>query len=231
MSRHVLAHLISIGWVAACGLAIAGQAAAQSNSPNELQPFQNNERGANAGNLVNASPPSDLLRVPMVNTTPGKVSPEADVKNPFANDPKSIERGMKYFVSFNCVGCHAANGGGGMGPALSNASLFKYPTDPGTLFLVIAHGAPLGMPAWGTVLPHNVIWDLVSYIGSISKFPRPAWGDTVSASEHLPGIEQVPAEFKQTSNPWDYTQPFSNGQKPTEHPATTGSAPTGSGQQ
>ncbi len=230
MSRHLLAPL-SAAWLAACVLAIADPAAAQSNSPNQLQPLQNNERGgSNAGNLVNAQSPSDFKRVPMVNITPGKVSPEFDIKNPFAGDPKSAERGMRYFMSFNCVGCHAANGGGGMGPLLSDAALFKYPTDPASLFLVINHGAPLGMPAWGTVLPQNVIWDLVSYIESISKFPRPAWGNTISASEHLPGIEQVPAEFKQSATPWDYTEPFSNGQKPTNHPATGGSAPTGDGQ-
>ncbi len=222
MCRHVLVRL-SAACLAACGMAVAGQALAQSNSPSQLQPLQNERNQNSAGNLVNATPPDDLRRVPMVNITPGNVSPEANVKNPFAEDPKSAERGMKYFISFNCVGCHAPNGGGGMGPALSNAPLFKYGTDPATLFLVINHGAPLGMPAWGTVLPQNVIWDLVSYIGSISKFPRPAWGDTVSASEHLPGIEQVPAEFKQTANPWGFTEPFSNGQKPTEHPATTGS--------
>jgi cytochrome c oxidase cbb3-type subunit III len=222
MSRHDLACLAVA--VAFAGLG-GGYASAQSNSPSQLQPFQA-QRQEDGGNMVNAMPSDDLRRVPMVNITPGKVSPEVNIKNPFANDPKSAERGMKYFNSFNCVGCHAANGGGGMGPALSDAATFKYGTDPATLFLVISHGAPLGMPAWGTVLPRNVIWDLVSYIESISRFPRPAWGNTVSASEHLPGIEQVPAEFKQTSEPWNYTEPFSNGQKPTDHPATSGSAPS-----
>jgi cytochrome c oxidase cbb3-type subunit 3 len=226
MSRHVLGHLSAAG-LAAAALVIADQSLAQSNSPSQLQP--SSEQRSNGGNLVNAMPPTDLRRVPMVNTTPGNVSPEANVKNPFASDPKSAERGMKYFIAFNCVGCHAANGGGGMGPALSDAALFKYGTDPATLFLVINHGAPLGMPAWGTVLPQNVIWDLVSYVESISKFPRPAWGNTVDASSHLPGIEQVPAEFKETANPWDYTEPFSNGQKPTEHPPTTSGGTTGSG--
>ena len=44
-----------------------------------------------------------------------------DIKNP-ENDAQAVERGMKYFTAFNCVGCHAANGGGGMGPALSNSN-------------------------------------------------------------------------------------------------------------
>ncbi len=78
-----------------------------------------------------------------------------------------------------------------------------------------------GMPAWGTVLPKEVIWDLVSYIESINKAPRASWGTTVSPGEHQPAREQVPAEFKQTPTPWAFTEPFSNGKKPT------GANPTG----
>lgn len=161
----------------------------------------------------------------MSNLTPGSVSVENIPPNPAANDPQAAERGMRYFNGFNCVGCHAPNGAGGMGPSLSDATAFKYPTDPASLYLVISHGAPLGMPAWGTALPPNVIWDLVSYVGSISKAPQTEWGKTVSASEKLPGIEQVPAEFKQTASPWDFTEPFSNGNKPTSANSTAKQTP------
>jgi len=229
MSRHVLAHLAAALAISAAGF--VDHVCAQSNSPNQLQPFQTERQqsagSANPGNLVNAMPSTDFMRVPMVNITPGKVPADVDIKNPFAGDPKSAQRGMKYFNSFNCVGCHAPNGGGGMGPALSD--LYKYGNDPATLFLVISHGAPLGMPAWGTVLPRNVIWDLVSYLESINKFPRPAWGNTVSAAEHLPGLEQIPAEFKESADPWNYTEPFSNGQKPTAHRATSANVPSSPG--
>jgi cytochrome c oxidase cbb3-type subunit 3 len=197
---------------------------AQSNSPNELLGTQQHtfSQNPNAANGLE----QQLLRVPLVNNIPGAVSPEANVQNPAANDPQAVERGMKYFNAFNCVGCHAANGGGGMGPSLSDASSFKYPTNPGALFVVISHGAPLGMPAWGTVLPQTAIWDLVAYIGSISKSPRPAWGTTVAAAEHAPAVQQVPAEFKQTATPWSFTEPFTNGKQPAgepQPPATTGS--------
>ena len=188
-------------------LAIGGTALAQSNNPQQLRAVQEQKL---------AQPPtaSELMKVQMGKTTPGAVSTGANVKNPVSGDPMATERGMKYFVSFNCVGCHAPNGGGGMGPSLSDPAMFKYGTDPAALFLVITHGAPLGMPAWGTVLPENVIWDMVSYIESLKNVPRPAWGNTVSASEHLPGIEQVPAEFKQTATPWNFTEPFTDGKRP-----------------
>jgi cytochrome c oxidase cbb3-type subunit III len=158
------------------------------------------------------------MKVPEVNITPGGVDVRPNIENPLAKDPSSVERGMRYFTQFNCVGCHAPNGGGGMGPALSNR-FFKYGGEPANIFLTISHGRPLGMPSWGAFLPDEVIWDLVSYIKSISDAPASEWGHTISAKS--PNIEQIPAEFQQTATPWKYTQPFSEGQKPTEH------APTG----
>jgi cytochrome c oxidase cbb3-type subunit 3 len=157
------------------------------------------------------------MKVPEVALTPGGVDIRPHIPNPMANDPSSVERGMKYFTQFNCVGCHAPNGGGGMGPALSNR-FFKYGSEPANIFLTISHGRPLGMPSWGAFLPDEVIWDLVSYIQSISDAPAPQWGQTISAQS--PAIEQIPAEFQQTATPWKFTQPFSKGQKPTEHTPT-----------
>jgi cytochrome c oxidase cbb3-type subunit 3 len=151
------------------------------------------------------------LRVPLVNNIPGAIPAEVEIKNPMANDPASATRGMQYFSTFNCIGCHAPNGGGGMGPSLSSHR-FKFGADPAQHFVVIAHGAPLGMPAWARVLSENVIWDLVSYIDSISNAPSDEWGTTFSPAANLPRIEQVPAEFLQITKPWLATQPFSGWQ-------------------
>ena len=75
----------------------------------------------NASNQINqvTATTGDLLAVPLVHNTPGNVSPGPEIKNPMAGDPNAAKRGMQYFAKFNCSGCHAANGGGGMGPALS----------------------------------------------------------------------------------------------------------------
>jgi cytochrome c oxidase cbb3-type subunit 3 len=171
---------------------------------------------------------SDFLKVPLVKNIPGAIAPPPSIANPTAKDPAAAERGMQYFVKFNCVGCHAPNGAGGMGPSLSNAA-FKFGSDPDQLFVVISHGAPQGMPAWGSVLPQQVIWDLVAYIKSISKAPKPEWGQTVSVAAHAPGIEQVPAEFKETATPWQFTEPFASGRAPPESAAASGgSAPPAS---
>jgi cytochrome c oxidase cbb3-type subunit III len=231
MSRGISARLavclVALTAALTCSL-IGGRVFAQSNSPNQLtaQPPSQNPP---VGQMLDKSGQCDLRQIPMVNTTPGAVAACTTVKNPAANDPQSVQRGIKYFISFNCVGCHAANGAGGMGPALSDPSFFKYGTDPSVLFLVVSHGAPNGMPAWGTVLPENVIWDLVNYIESINKAPDKSWGTTVSPGEHMPGIEQVPAEFKQTATPRAFTEPFSNGQKPTGANPTGPAGPTAHG--
>ena len=70
------------------------------------------------------------------------------------------------------------------------------------------------MPAWGSVLPDQVIWDLVTYIGKISNEPTPEWGRTFSISPPSPQIEQIPTEKAVSTEPWSQTQTFKNGQKP-----------------
>jgi cytochrome c oxidase cbb3-type subunit 3 len=174
-----------------------------------------------ASNRVNAvtATSGNLLTVPFVNNIPGGVQ-VPEVKSPVGQDPNAAQRGMQFFTGFNCVGCHAANGGGGMGPALSN-SFFKFGGRADQIYTVISHGGPQGMPAWGTVLPDSVIWDIVAYIQSISQAPSPQWGTTVNLPERSPSIEQVPAEFMNTAKPWDHTQAFSSGQKPTSHNPTS----------
>jgi cytochrome c oxidase cbb3-type subunit 3 len=156
---------------------------------------------------------NEYLRVPQVNNIPGGLAPRDQIKNPMANDAMAAERGRRYFTGFNCVGCHAPNGGGGMGPSLSTRE-FKFGAESAQHFMVITRGAPLGMPAWAEVLPASVIWDLVSYIDSISNAPSDQWGTTFSPIANLPRIEQVPAELNPTTKPWQATQPFSGGKSP-----------------
>jgi cytochrome c oxidase cbb3-type subunit 3 len=158
---------------------------------------------------------SRLLHVPVVNLLPGGVTSQPETATPPVGDPEAVQRGMDYYIQMNCVGCHAPNGAGGMGPALSNAK-FIYGSEPANIYLSILQGRPNGMPAWGEMLPDQMIWDLVAYIESISKEPSGAWGKTTSADGF--SIEQVPAEFVTTVEPWRYTTPFSYGQAPFEQP-------------
>jgi cytochrome c oxidase cbb3-type subunit III len=166
--------------------------------------------GASAPFSASANP---ILHVPVSGLHPGNVSFAPKIDNPLAQDPQAPTRGMQDFVQFNCVGCHAANGGGGMGPALSEGQ-FIYGSSPANLFLSIYQGRPNGMPAWGELLPESTIWELVAYVDSIAHPPSATFGRTISRTPPSPAVEQTPSEFLQTANPWSFTSTFSNGQRP-----------------
>lgn len=159
------------------------------------------------------APSADALLNTPVTTQRVAGGAEADpVKsNVKLDDPDTIQLGMQYFNQFNCAGCHAPNGAGGMGPSLSNRS-FVYGRDPANIFLTIQQGRPNGMPAWGELLTNDVIWRIVAYVRSISNEPDSGWGRTISADGFE--IEQVPAQQIESATPWKHTQPFSYGQPP-----------------
>jgi cytochrome c oxidase cbb3-type subunit 3 len=160
--------------------------------------------------------PKELLQVPVSPLHPGGITTlPPPLKNPEAGEQAALDRGMQAFQSMNCVGCHAPNGGGGMGPALSERN-FIYGREPGDIFLSIYQGRPNGMPSWGQLLPPSSIWDLVAYIRSISSAPESGeWGRTVSLSPPSPSIQQVPAGLLTTDKPWSHTEPFGYGRKPS----------------
>jgi cytochrome c oxidase cbb3-type subunit III len=166
--------------------------------------------GAVAPSSASANP---ILHVPVSDLHPGNVSLAPHIKNPLAGDPNAATRGMQDFVQFNCVGCHAPNGGGGMGPSLSDRR-FIYGADPPNIFLSIFQGRPNGMPAWGEMLPESTIWELVSYVQSIAHPSGPNFGRTISRTPLSPNVQQTPAEFLKTINPWGFTEAFSSGQPP-----------------
>ena len=166
--------------------------------------------GASAPYSASANP---ILRVPVSGLHPGNVSFTPKIVNPLAQDPQAATRGMQDFIQFNCVGCHAPNAGGGMGPALSEGR-FIYGSSPANLFLSIYQGRPNGMPTWGDILPESTIWELVAYVQSIAHPPSGTFGETISRTPQAPAVEQTPAEFLQTANPWSFTTTFSDGKQP-----------------
>jgi cytochrome c oxidase cbb3-type subunit 3 len=107
-----------------------------------------------------------------------------------------------------------ANGGGGMGPALSDP-IWIYRSSAANIYLDIVQGREAGMPAFGAMLPDRTVWELVAYIQSIAKKPGPTFGTTTSANPPSPNTEQVPAEINQSATPWNNMEPIiPNGGKP-----------------
>lgn len=209
MMRAGHALFIAIPLIGLAGIAVAQQSLPQAEQAQ--QPSVPLRPGAGAE--VSGGRATTFMQVPVSHLFPGAHPDRPPIKNPVAGDPQAAERGMKYFLNFNCVGCHAPNGGGGMGPALSN-NVFIYGSAPENIYLSIYQGRPRGMPAWGSVLPDAVIWDLVTYIGKISNEPSHEWGRTFSAAPLSPVVEQVPTEQTMTTDPWSETKKFNFGQKP-----------------
>ncbi len=157
-------------------------------------------------------PASALLRVPVSGIYPGGSSTglNANLQNPLADDPDAVQRGMKDFDAFNCSGCHAPNGGGAMGPSLSD-DMWIYRSSPANIYLSIAQGRSAGMPAFGAMLPDRTLWELVAYIQSIAEKPGGKFGATTSLVPQSPSLEQVPAGRNQTATPWQFTEPMPRG--------------------
>ena len=87
-------------------------------------------------------------------------------KNPYAGDASAIADGRRYFVAMNCYGCHGGRAGGGMGPSLRD-EVWIYGGNDGDIFDSIAQGRANGMPAWGTMLPADMIWRITAYVRSL----------------------------------------------------------------
>lgn len=93
--------------------------------------------------------------------------------NPHRGDAAARADGRRYFVAMNCSGCHGGHGGGGMGPSLRD-EVWLYGADDAAIFDSIAQGRAYGMPAWGTMLPEDLIWRLTAYVQSLRTPDEPS---------------------------------------------------------
>jgi cytochrome c oxidase cbb3-type subunit 3 len=109
-----------------------------------------------------------------VGPVPGPDQQAALARNPYADNAIALTDGRKLFVRYNCAGCHGDHGGGGMGPSLRDP-VWIYGSSDAHLFASIAEGRAHGMPAWGTKVPENQIWQLVAYIQALGtpREPQP----------------------------------------------------------
>lgn len=112
--------------------------------------------------------PDETIMIPASELFPGEVAVIPEVVNPYSGDAEAIAAGERHFAAFNCAGCHAPLGGGGMGPPLSDHK-WIYGSDPAQIYMSIMHGRPNGMPAWASMLPERAVWELVSYIETLDE--------------------------------------------------------------
>src|SRR5579871_5829891 len=87
--------------------------------------------------------------------------------NPMANNPDAVPTGRRLYDQ-TCQACHGGGGRGDRGPALTTRTL-PHGSDDGDIFRNIRNGIPgSGMPAF-SILTADQIWQLVSYIRSLSS--------------------------------------------------------------
>lgn len=94
----------------------------------------------------------------------------AKVKNPYEGNNDAIAQGRELFSSMHCIGCHAPDGGGNMGPPLSDNN-WIYGGEPDQIYLTIVQGRPNGMPSFGKALTPDSVWKLVTYVRTLSAKP------------------------------------------------------------
>lgn len=94
----------------------------------------------------------------------------------------AVSQGKTWFTQYNCAGCHAAGGGGGMGPPL-NDSEWVYGSDPENVFATIVEGRPNGMPSFRGKIDDAQLWQLVAFVRSLSGLtPKDTWP---ARSDHM----------------------------------------------
>lgn len=84
----------------------------------------------------------------------------------YSADPEIIKRGQAVF-SINCTPCHAKDGGGGIGPNLTD-NYWLHGGELKQIFHTVTNGVvDKGMIAWGNVLAPQQIRDVSYYVMSI----------------------------------------------------------------
>jgi cytochrome c oxidase cbb3-type subunit 3 len=100
-------------------------------------------------------------------------------KGRYDHNAWAANEGKRLFNQMNCTGCHS-NGGGGIGPALMDDE-WLYGSEPNSVYETIVSGRPNGMLSFRDRLAPQQVWQLVSYVRSLSgltpKGARPSRQD------------------------------------------------------
>ena len=83
-----------------------------------------------------------------------------------AADPKSVEEGKEVFTK-NCAACHAADGGGLIGPNLTDDAWIHGGTIDKIHTTIVDGVLAKGMPAWGQMLKPEDVEHVTSYVWSL----------------------------------------------------------------
>ncbi|APR76674.1 Cytochrome c oxidase subunit CcoP [Minicystis rosea] len=101
-----------------------------------------------------------------------------------SKDPATVAEGKSIFTS-TCASCHASNGGGGIGPNLTDDA-WLHGGAPDHIYKTIKDGFPSkGMAAWGPVLGEARVRAAAAYVVSIK-------GTNVAGGKAPQGEKEAP---------------------------------------
>jgi PQQ-dependent dehydrogenase (methanol/ethanol family) len=101
-------------------------------------------------------------------------------RNPLGNSPAAIASGQRVYDQ-TCQSCHGPAGQGDRGPGL-NAGTFTRGREDGDLFHTIREGVPGSQMPPFRGLSDEQVWQLVSYIRSLTGIPTPPAASAVAGS-------------------------------------------------
>jgi cytochrome c oxidase cbb3-type subunit III len=94
----------------------------------------------------------------------------ASTANPYEENAFHLSEGKRFYIAYNCKGCHA-DGGGDIGPPLMDDK-WIYGSEPAQVFATIVQGRPNGMPSFQGRIPDYQVWQIAAYVRSMSGLVR-----------------------------------------------------------
>ena len=156
-------------------------------------------------NFQTAPPTADPT--PVVQTTDlhaGPGTPAPMVIAAYQENRWAVGEGKRLFTWYNCSGCHAPGGGGGMGVPLIDYE-WRYGSEPQNIFETIQQGRPNGMPSFRGRINADDTWKLVAWVRTLGGLtPRDVWparGDEIAETQieqsaRTPDSSRIPPESR-----------------------------------
>jgi cytochrome c oxidase cbb3-type subunit 3 len=127
----------------------------------------------------------------------------------FQESAYSVAEGKRFYQAYNCVGCHL-QGGGGIGPALMDSD-WIYGSSLQQIHSTIVQGRPNGMPSFAGKIPDYQVWEIASYVRSMSG--QLSSDVAPSRSDHMPVV--IPESARKKEHPESTNQkPIDEGKTP-----------------
>lgn len=93
--------------------------------------------------------------------------PASETPAQFVVTPELAAQGRDVFAT-SCIGCHGANGEGGIGPSFLDG-VWLHGGEPEAILTSVVDGVPAkGMPAWGSILGPEKSRQVAAYVATLA---------------------------------------------------------------